>query len=180
MTLSRRKFLLYSGISLSSAMIAPTLRAETAIIRESKTLNVSNIHTGESAQCEYLKDKVYQDAGLNSLNRICRDFRRNETAQMDPKLFIKLSAILDKLEAPQANIHIVSGYRSPATNAMLRKGSSAVAKKSFHMKGQAIDFFVEGIAVSQVHKAAMSLRSGGVGRYRDFVHIDTGPTRAWG
>lgn len=187
-TLNRRHFLRLTGFSLLGFAAAPVANALPLPAThhgipsqcESKTLNISNIHTGESVQCEFSPEMDNHHDTIVKFNHICRDFRRNEATTMDRKLFDKLAAILEKLGAPDANIKIVSGYRSPATNEMLRKSSNGVAKKSYHMKGQAIDFYVEGIAVSKVHQAAMSLRSGGVGRYRDFVHIDTGPTRAWG
>ncbi|RJG42401.1 DUF882 domain-containing protein [Motilimonas pumila] len=178
--LNRRKFLFCSGVAAASSVIPNISQASSFVVPSSRILTLTSIHTGETAKCEYHNGDIYLDDGLSELNHICRDFRRNEAAMMDRVLYDKLNAILSKLNAEDASIKIVSGYRSPATNEMLRKRSGGVAKKSYHMKGQAIDFYVEGYSMRDVHKAAMSLRSGGVGRYRDFIHIDTGPTRAWG
>ncbi|EEX41507.1 lipoprotein putative [Vibrio furnissii CIP 102972] len=99
---------------------------------------------------------------------------------MDKKLFDQISRIQAVL-GTEAEVQIISGYRSPATNEMLRGKSSGVAKKSFHMLGQAIDFRLDGVSLKQIHEAALSLKAGGVGYYpkSQFVHIDTGPVRQW-
>ena len=99
---------------------------------------------------------------------------------MDRALFDQISQI-QSLLGTQAEVQIISGYRSPATNEALRSKSSGVAKKSYHMLGKAIDFRLDGVKLSHVREAAISLKAGGVGYYAksDFVHIDTGPARQW-
>ena len=99
---------------------------------------------------------------------------------MDRRLFDQISQI-QKLIGTEAEVIVISGYRSPATNASLRNGSSRVAKKSMHMEGKAIDFRLDGVKLSTVRDAALSLKAGGVGYYprSNFVHIDTGAVRSW-
>ncbi|EEX66577.1 lipoprotein putative [Vibrio metoecus] len=99
---------------------------------------------------------------------------------MDKVLFDQLSEI-QFLLGTQAEVHIVSGYRSPATNKQLRSKSKGVAKKSYHMSGQAIDFRLDGVSLKKIREAAISLQAGGVGYYPKsrFIHIDTGPVRQW-
>ncbi len=178
--LNRRQFLVMSGLTAAASVLPNPAFASKSVVPSSRILTLSSIHTGETAHTEYYDGQHYLNKGLAELNHICRDFRQNEAMMMDRRLYDKLNAIRLKLNVGDTPIKIISGYRSPATNNMLRQKSSKVAKKSFHMTGQAIDFYIEGVPMSKVHKAAMSLRSGGVGRYRDFIHIDTGPTRSWG
>ncbi|MCE2570498.1 YcbK family protein [Motilimonas eburnea] len=179
-SLNRRQFLVMSGLTAASSILPNTAFASKSVAPSPRILTLSSIHTGETARTEYFDGQHYLGEGLAQLNHICRDFRQDEATMMDRRLYDKLNAIRLKLNVGDAPIKIIGGYRSPATNNMLRKKSSKVAKKSFHMTGQAIDFYIEGVPMSQVHKAALSLRSGGVGRYSRFIHIDTGPTRSWG
>ncbi len=141
---------------------------------------MNNLHTGETLETCYFNGQRYVRSELQRLNHICRDFRQNEVHPMDKKLFDQITRIQAAL-GTDAEVQIISGYRSPTTNAMLRNKSSGVAKKSFHMLGQAIDFRLEGVSLKQVHEAALSLKAGGVGYYpkSQFVHIDTGPVRQW-
>ncbi|MCE0558425.1 YcbK family protein [Motilimonas sp. E26] len=179
-SINRRQFLALGGLTAASTLLPNLAHATKTVVPSNRILTLSSVHTGESASCEYFNGSQYVREGLLELNHICRDFRQDQATMMDARLYDKLNAIRLKLKVEDAPIKIISGYRSPATNKMLRSKSSKVAKKSFHMTGQAIDFFIEGVPMKDVHQAAMSLRSGGVGRYRDFIHIDTGPTRAWG
>ena len=99
---------------------------------------------------------------------------------MDPKLLDLLHQLQEKVEH-QGEFHVISGYRSPATNEMLSKRSSGVAKRSYHMLGQAIDVRLPGFDIQQLKKAAIALKGGGVGYYSssDFVHLDVGRVRYW-
>ncbi|MDQ7072800.1 MAG: DUF882 domain-containing protein [Gammaproteobacteria bacterium] len=101
--------------------------------------------------------------------------------QLIKNLIELLNLLHAKVDGKQA-FHVISGYRSPKSNAALRKNSTGVAKKSFHMKGMAIDIRLPKCQLSTLHKAAINLKMGGVGRYSNsnFLHIDTGPTRQWG
>ncbi|SDH10904.1 Uncharacterized conserved protein YcbK, DUF882 family [Vibrio xiamenensis] len=178
MQLSRRKFLQLStgGLVLSAfpsiALASPATKARTLVL--------NNLHTGESLETCYFDGRSYDHSELNKLNHLCRDFRRNEVFAMDKRLFDQIARIREVL-GTQAEVEIISGYRSPATNEMLRNRSSGVAKKSYHMTGQAIDFRLKGVSLKKVRNAARSIRAGGVGYYpsSNFVHIDTGPVRYW-
>jgi len=111
---------------------------------------------------------------------LLRDHRADASSAMDPKLLDLLHQLQTKVEH-QGEFHVISGYRSPATNEMLSKHSSGVAKRSYHMLGQAIDVRLPGFDTRQLHKAAKSLKGGGVGYYAssDFVHLDVGRVRYW-
>lgn len=176
---SRRDFLKITagGVVLASTM--PTV-AWASRPQEPRILAMNNLNTGELLESCYFNGKEYVDGELQKLNQFCRDHRRNEVHKMDKGLFDQLSQI-QKLIGRESEVIVISGYRSPATNASLRKGSSRVAKKSLHMQGKAIDFRLDGVKLSTVRDAALSLKAGGVGYYpgSNFVHIDTGPVRSW-
>lgn len=147
-----------------------------------RTLSFSHTHTGEQLSVAYRAGGSYLSDGLAQLSWLMRDFRNGEMHPMDP-------ALLDTLWQVQRNLgstapyQIISAYRSPKTNAMLRgrSGHSGVAKKSMHLNGQAIDIRLPGVSLSDVRDAAVDLKRGGVGYYAssDFVHIDTGRVRRW-
>ena len=119
---------------------------------------------------------------LKKLNVFLADWRTKEPTKMDPALFDLLWSVYQEVGASQP-INIVSSYRSPKTNAMLRKRSSAVAENSQHMKGRAIDFFIPGVNLTRLREVAMRHQVGGVGYYptsgSPFVHLDTGAVRSW-
>lgn len=176
---SRREFIRLAGSGLVVASLAPRL-AQASYPDKPRTIAMNNLHTGESLESCYFNGQDYVASELGRLNHICRDFRRNEVFAMDKNLFEQINQI-QTLLGTQAEVQIISGYRSPATNEALRSKSSGVAKKSFHMLGQALDFRLDGVKLSHVREAAMTLKAGGVGYYpkSNFVHIDTGPSRAW-
>ncbi|MEF1216152.1 DUF882 domain-containing protein, partial [Vibrio alginolyticus] len=118
------------------------------------------LNTGEILETCYFDGKRYINDELQRLNEFCRDHRRNEVHPMDRRLFDQISQI-QKLIGTEAEVIVISGYRSPATNASLRNGSSRVAKKSMHMEGKAIDFRLDGVKLSTVRDAALSLKAGG-------------------
>ncbi|MGL5108001.1 MAG: DUF882 domain-containing protein [Vibrio ordalii] len=179
MLVSRRHFIKLAGSGVVLAACAPQI-VLASYPETSRILSMNNLHTGETLETCYFNGVRYVRSELDRLNHICRDFRRNEVHPMDKNLFDQISKI-QSLLGTQAEVQIISGYRSPATNEMLRTHSSGVAKKSFHMLGQAIDFRLDGVQLSQVREAAIELGAGGVGYYpsSDFVHIDTGPVRHW-
>lgn len=179
MLVSRRHFIKLAGSGVVVAACVPQI-VLASYPETSRILAMNNLHTGETLETCYFNGVRYVRAELDRLNHICRDFRRNEVHPMDKNLFDQISEI-QSLLGTQAEVQIISGYRSPATNEMLRTHSSGVAKKSFHMLGQAIDFRLDGVQLSQVREAAIELGAGGVGYYpsSDFVHIDTGPVRHW-
>ncbi|WP_342667913.1 DUF882 domain-containing protein [Azospirillum halopraeferens] len=146
-----------------------------------RQLHLHNLHTGERLKGEYWSRGRYLKDGIRAFSRILRDHRTGDVHPIDPKLFDILHQLQRRLGFRDA-VHVVSGYRSPATNAMLRENDSdGVAKFSYHMVGKAIDIRVPGIPLRTLHRASLSLRAGGVGYYPDsnFVHVDVGPLRRW-
>ncbi|MFT6925510.1 MAG: hypothetical protein ACJAZP_001094 [Psychromonas sp.] len=178
--LSRRNAML-TGIVALGAICSPSVSFASLFKDTPRELNLNNLHTGEELLTEYFNGKSYQRSEMKKINHFCRDFRRNETINMDKRLFDQLSAIQQTIGC-NSQVQLISGYRSPETNKMLRGQSNGVAKKSMHMLGQAIDFRLQDVPLIEVKKAALSLKVGGVGYYPDsnFVHIDTGRFRTWG
>ncbi|MCG7497075.1 DUF882 domain-containing protein [Vibrio sp. Of7-15] len=178
--IQRRNLLLAGGSFFALGALTPKMAFASLLKEEPRSLALNNLHTGEKLDTEYFNGQDYVRKELTKINHICRDFRRNEIANMDKRLFDQVSAI-QQLIGCNAEVTVISGYRSPATNEMLRKKSGGVAKKSYHMLGQALDMRLEGVPLAEVRKAALSLKAGGVGYYpkSNFVHIDTGPVRSW-
>lgn len=176
---SRRYFLACVGGAIAaSGLLHPA--AASLIAPEVRTLAFDNLHTGERAKVEYWANGQYLPDALKEVNFILRDFRNGEIHPIDPKLLDLLSKLHSGLDSAQP-FEVISGYRSPATNAMLRSEGHGTAMKSLHMQGQAIDIRLADRALTDVHRAAVSLRAGGVGYYpsSDFVHIDVGRVRYW-
>jgi uncharacterized protein YcbK (DUF882 family) len=196
--LSRRKFLRMGLMSAVPAMVPgvamaglhvrnlrglalPQLpRLPLPIGHAPRALSFYNLHTDERLRTVYWEDGEYVSGALAHINYILRDFRRNEIKPIDPKLLDLLVALRKKLDTT-SDIDIISGYRSPQTNAMLHAHSEGVAIHSMHTYGKAIDIRVPGRELAMVQRAALSLQYGGVGFYRrsDFVHVDTGRVRRW-
>ncbi len=176
----RRQLCLAGGAAALGSLLLPNfVIASPFKSQASRSLSMCNLHTHEELETVYFNGKYYLKSELSKLNHLCRDFRRNESARMDRRLFDGLVNIQQAL-GHKGQVNIISGYRSPATNKMLQK-KGGVATKSFHMKGQAIDFNLEGVSLSRVRTAALDLKLGGVGYYprSNFIHIDTGPVRRW-
>jgi uncharacterized protein YcbK (DUF882 family) len=144
-----------------------------------RTLALHNLHTGETLDSAYWVDGRYLPDGMRRFEWLLRDHRTDEVHPIDPGLLDLLAELRGRLHAPR--FEVISGYRSPATNAMLASLSDGVAQNSFHLQGKAIDIRVPGRPLRQLKAAATALRGGGVGYYphSDFVHIDTGPLRHW-
>ena len=178
--LSRRGFLAaISGAAIT--MAAPGVMASAAPLSvRDRELSLYNTHTGEKLCATFWSDGKYLDDGVEEISWLLRDHRAGMANPMDPKLLDLLYQLQAKVEH-QGEFHVISGYRSPATNKMLAKNSSGVAKRSYHMLGQAIDVRMPGFDSSQLRKAAISLKSGGVGYYArsNFVHLDVGRVRNW-
>ncbi|MEA3274161.1 MAG: DUF882 domain-containing protein [Pseudomonadota bacterium] len=174
--MNRRQFL---GFALSSA-VTPALAKKQN--NEPRFLSLHHLHTDEKIKVTYRIGDRYQRSALHDLNHFLRDFRTDDVAVMDPKLFDFLYDIKHRLGDPDGVFEIVSAYRCPKTNAMLRKTSRRVAKRSLHMNGQALDIRISNMRTRSVRDSALELRRGGVGYYpkSDFVHIDTGTVRRWG
>jgi uncharacterized protein YcbK (DUF882 family) len=169
---------------IAACLIITSLLPQTVPVAASseRSLYLYYTHTRETARITFKRNGQYVQSGLNELNRFLRDWRRNEPANMDPALFDLLWEVYRDVGASQP-IHVVSAYRSPQTNAMLRANSSGVAENSQHTRGKAMDFFIPGIPLNRLRAAAMRVQVGGVGYYptsgSPFVHLDTGTVRAW-
>ncbi len=181
--LIRRRFFavgfIFVMVLAVSALAAGTLASAQAA---SRTLKLYNTHTHERVSITFKKNGKFVPSALRDLNRFLRDWRRNEITQMDPELFDLIWDVYQKSGSSEY-IHVVSGYRSPATNNMLRSRSRGVAKKSQHMRGKAMDFFIPGVKVSKLRAIGLRKEVGGVGYYptsrTPFVHMDTGSVRHW-
>nr|WP_272212800.1 DUF882 domain-containing protein [Marinicella sp. W31]MDC2878719.1 DUF882 domain-containing protein [Marinicella sp. W31] len=149
---------------------------------EIRTLKIYYIHTGEKAEITFKRNGRYDKKGLEQLNWFLRDWRRKEPTTMNPRLFDLVWEVYQQVGATDY-INVVSAYRSPETNAMLRKTSSGVAKKSQHMLGNAMDFYIPGVPLAKLRATAMKMQRGGVGYYprsgSPFVHLDVASVRAW-
>jgi len=177
MTLARRAFLRTSGAALLTAGVLKTPAFAAPAARH---LKFQNLHTGESLALDYWSDGAYHPEALAEINKVLRDFRTGEVHAMEPGLLDLLHDINARLETP-APFQVISGYRSPRTNASLHEHSNGVASKSLHMQGMAIDIRVPGRELASVHGTALALGRGGVGLYptSDFVHVDVGRVRKW-
>jgi uncharacterized protein YcbK (DUF882 family) len=146
-----------------------------------RTVAFHNLHTGESLEATYWDRGTYVPDALSAVNHVLRDFRTGDVHDIDPRLLDLLTRLSSRVEA-RAPFQVISGYRSPATNAMLRANSDGVAKGSLHMQGLAIDIRLADVALDRLHGAALELGAGGVGYYpvSDFVHVDVGRVRHWG
>ena len=144
-------------------------------------LHLRNLHTEERLDVVYRVGSEYVPQALESLDHILRDHRSGDVHHFDPRLFDLLTDLTAAVGQPEAEINILSGYRSPESNAYLRQHSSGVAKNSLHMQAEAIDIRVPEVKISQLRKAAISLERGGVGYYprSNFIHVDVGQVRRW-
>lgn len=175
----RRNFLKFSAAAVGASLLANPIAA-TAAVSPSRTLRLKNVHTGERIEVEYKHGDKFDENGLTRLNYFLRDHRQNEATLMDPRLFDQLWEIQNRCGG-NTEFEIISAYRSPKTNAMLRKKSNNVARKSYHVRGQALDIRAVGVSTRTLCKNALGMKQGGVGYYpgTGFVHIDTGPVRNW-
>lgn len=174
--MNRRHFL---GLALSAA-VSPTLAAKNDN-NTPRILSLRHLHTDEELRVAYRIGDHYQRDALERLNHFLRDHRCEETTVMDPRLFDLLHDIQQRTGNPEGTFEIFSAYRSPSTNAQLRRVSRRVAKHSLHMSGKALDIRLCGSSTRTVRDCAIAMRRGGVGYYprSGFVHVDTGDFRTW-
>lgn len=186
-TISRRMFLstLAVGVPLlgsAQALLASSLEPGTLSsgALSTRALSFAHTHTGEHLNVEYFSGGSYLPDALSTVNHFLRDFRTGGVHDIDPDL-LDLLHTLHGLTGAARPFQVISGYRSPQTNEMLRQHSEGVAAGSLHMKGQAIDIRLADVPLAGLRKAALSVKRGGVGFYpaSDFVHVDTGRVRAW-
>jgi uncharacterized protein YcbK (DUF882 family) len=167
--------------SVATMASAPALVAiARKPLTEVRRAFVHNLHTGDTLDAIYYENGGYVPDALQAAMKVLRDWRNGEEHFMDPRLFDLMHRLRQKIEV-RGPFQIVSGYRTAATNAMLRQHSKEVAVNSQHILGKAVDIGLAGVDLSRLHRAALSLRAGGVGYYPNsgFVHVDVGPVRQW-
>ena len=175
-----RRDILRTGLGalalVGGAMAAAPVIAETATRR----LSFHNLHTGETLNAVYRDGGALVPDALSAVNHVLRDYRTGEVHPIEPRLLDLLSTLSTRLDTRSA-FQVISGYRSPATNAMLHAHSDGVAKSSLHMQGLAIDIRLADVDLDRLHAAALAMSRGGVGYYptSDFVHVDVGAVRRW-
>ena len=175
---TRRSFI-RAGTGLAAGLLLLPLQS-LANSQQERKLSFHNTHTGENTSAVYWAEGNYLTAGKREIDEILRDHRTDEIHPIDTDLLDLLYLLKAEVQGKRA-FEIISGYRSPATNAELRKNSAGVAKRSYHMQGKAIDIRLPGCDLKNLHTAAMAMRAGGVGYYprSKFIHVDVGPYRSW-
>jgi uncharacterized protein YcbK (DUF882 family) len=178
---SRKKAIL-GGLAAAILGMSAGSPHVVAAFGSTRTISFFHIHTKETLTITYKKDGKYDAEALKKINWIMRDWRQNKAIEMDPKTIDLLWEMHTELRSKEA-IHIICGYRSEATNGMLRRTVGGQAKKSKHMTGQAIDATFPDVPLKQLRWSAAIREVGGIGYYPTsgipFVHVDTGPVRAW-
>ncbi len=180
MELPNRRWLLKAALGACTALGVTPALARAVAFSPVRSLSFDNLHTGERLNATYWEGGAYLPDASRQIEWLLRDFRANEVHPIDPKLLDLLYALSATLPA-RATYQVISGYRSPVTNAMLRAASDGVAAHSLHTQGMAIDVRVPGIVLARLRDNAKSLQGGGVGYYprSDFVHVDVGRVRTW-
>ncbi len=176
--MNRRRLLQSMMLTAPSVLLMAKPSLSMASVSETRALSFRHLHTNEKLSVEYFSQNNYHS--LDKINYLLRDFRTTEVYPIDPKLFDLLHSI--KLATgSKGHYEIISGYRSSATNKMLRGKSNGVAKRSLHMQGKAIDIRLTDVSTDSLRRAAIALKAGGVGYYKksNFVHLDTGRFRTW-
>ncbi|WP_170324942.1 YcbK family protein [Ruegeria arenilitoris] len=180
--LTRRALL--GAFAATAVVAAPTYSNAAGFLRgggDIRRIRMYSGRTGERIDMIYWVDGKYIKDAVKEVNHFMRDWRTDQVKDMDLRTIDIMAASHNLLDVNEPYM-LLSGYRSPQTNAMLRSRSRRVAKNSLHMKGQAADLRLSSRSVSQMAKAAMSCRAGGVGKYSrsNFVHMDCGQVRSWG
>ena len=177
---SKRRFI--SGIlTMPLAVCLPVDGyAKNTQLNQSRELSFYHTHTGEELSIVYHDGGNHLSPALHEINQFLGDFRTGDTHPIDPRLLDALY-LLQQKSGVDDKFEVISGYRSPKTNAKLRNKSNGVAKRSLHMQGKAVDIRLKGINTKKLRDMAIALKIGGVGYYRrsDFIHIDTGRVRYW-
>jgi uncharacterized protein YcbK (DUF882 family) len=176
--LKRRCVLRLTGAAFAAGVASPALaKTGKASVR---SLALDNLHTGEKRTLDYWVDGAYVPEVLTAANHLLRDYHNNEVHVIEPKL-LDLVNILQRTLGSSTDVQVISGYRSPVTNAAMHERSRGVAAHSLHMKGMAMDIRLADVPLDRLHNAALALQAGGVGYYpsEDFVHVDVGRVRRW-
>ena len=165
-----------TGLAMTATVAPPTdVRAADA-----RQLSFYHTHTRQSLDVVYYQNGEYVGSALTEINRFLKDFRTGDVAEMDPKLLDILYDLRNELDSDET-FEVISAYRSPKTNEMLRANSGGVARNSQHLLGNAIDVRLRGTKTKKLRDTALEMQRGGVGYYEksDFVHLDTGRVRRW-
>lgn len=175
---------LLGAFAATAIVAAPTYSNAFGVLRgagDIRRIRMYSGRTGESIDTIYWLEGKYIPEALKEINHFMRDWRTGDTIRIDERT-VDIMAAAHRLMDVSEPYMMLSGYRSPKTNAMLRSQSGGVAKNSLHLKGQAADLRLKSRSVSQMARAAASCASGGVGKYSrsNFVHMDCGPVRSWG
>jgi uncharacterized protein YcbK (DUF882 family) len=175
--ISRRSLLKAAGSLVPIALLPLPALARSG---DARRLSFYHTHTGEKLDVVYAEHGAYVRGALAEVNHLLRDFRNDEIHPIDPRLLDFLHAVRLRT-ASRGSFEVISGFRSRATNDMLRHNSGGVAKNSMHLKGQAVDIRLTDVASRDVRRVAIGMARGGVGFYpdSDFVHLDTGRVRTW-
>lgn len=175
---TRRRFLELMCAAPAAALLQPK-RVSAAIVAP-RTLAFEHLHTGEALAVAYWEQGAYNRSALAEINQVLRDFRTGEVFPIATELLDLLHALKLKLGA-DSPYQVICGYRSPATNEMLRKTTRGVVAHSLHLEGRAIDVRLPGVRTARLWEVAAAMRCGGVGYYAasDFVHLDNGRPRVW-
>jgi len=184
--MNQRRSFLKSSAMLASVLGAPAVLKSAkaapapAVSSNERVVRLYNTHTGESLRSIFWAEGQFIPEAMQDINKLLRDHRNNKIAAIDPQLMV----LLDRISAQYDNhptIHVISGYRSPESNAKLHENTAGVAKHSLHMEGKAIDVRIPGQDLARLHKIVMAEKAGGVGYYPDseFVHMDVGRVRYW-
>ncbi|WP_291653594.1 DUF882 domain-containing protein [Bosea sp. (in: a-proteobacteria)] len=170
------------GLALVASLVGIRGTQDAAANGDTRTITIRHMHTKEETTVTFKRDGRYDGAALEKLNWALRDWRTDEPTRMDPRLFDVIWEVQRQLGSDQP-FHVVSSYRAPGTNAMLRRRSRAVAKHSQHMLGKAMDFYLPDVPTARIREIGMRLQRGGVGFYPNahtpFVHLDVGSVRSW-
>jgi uncharacterized protein YcbK (DUF882 family) len=158
----------------------PVFEDQTENETESR-LRLFHTHTGEHIDIVYRRGEKYVADALHSLNHFLRDHRTGEVHEYDPRVFDLLSDLTASVDRVGAELQIICGFRTPASNEYLRKNTTGVAKNSLHMLAEAIDIRLPGVPLKKMRAAALALHRGGVGYYAasNFIHVDVGRVRQW-
>lgn len=179
--MTRRKVLQMGLVAAASSLVPGNVMSALAEIESpERVLCFYNLYTHENLEAVYWYKGEYLPQSLDDINYILRDIRTGRVGSIDTHLLDLLFAIQQRLGTTEP-FQIVSGYRTPQSNALLRKKKKGVAKRSFHIFGKAADIRIPGFSTKEVRQAAKSLKGGGVGYYPQshFVHVDVGPVRYW-
>jgi len=178
MEITRRNFVKF-GCALAACAALPNF-ARASLTAPARSLHLYNTHTSETLKTVYWEQGEYIPEALAEINHILRDHRNNEIKAIDKDLLDLLVSLHNRLDSSKP-FEIISGYRSPASNAMLHEHSHGVASKSQHLLGKAIDIRLTDRPLTKLRDVAMTMQQGGVGYYpaSNFVHVDTGKVRWW-